>query len=563
MIINHNMNAMNAHRKMMGNVAKSGKSMEKLSSGLRINRAGDDAAGLAISEKMRGQIRGLDQASRNSQDAISLVQTAEGALNETHSILQRMRELGVQASNDTNNNSDRGQIQKEINQLTSEINRIGNTTEFNTMKLLDGSHSDQKVVNTVKSATAKVYGNMSSAPAATWDAGGYKFDITSDGTTGGVKFAGTDNASGLDWTKAANGDGKNTLTIKADKANGTFTVDGTFEDSTGVKLTIDSEQMTLNAAGDAYVYDNHGISFQVSKADFDKSVDGKGVALNITKDATAAVDLTAKNVATKNDWTTNDSDATKASTIEGFEITNSDQKPEGLASVKVQLDKASKTLTVTLSDKDGTQLIKEDMVLGADVNSKTINYDNNGVKFTFKTSTAAENSEITIKLDQADVNKTEDSSLTFQVGANEHQSMSLGLTDMRSEALGISSKNGGDAFAGAKGVTNGTDNTMAESAVDVSSASAASKSVTTIQTAIDKVSDERSKLGAIQNRLEHTINNLGTSSENLQAAESRIRDVDMAKEMMSFSKNNILQQAAQAMLAQANQQPQGVLQLLR
>ena len=139
MIINHNMNAMNAHRQMGINTVQSGKAMEKLSSGLRINRAGDDAAGLAISEKMRGQIRGLDQAARNSQDGISMIQTAEGALNETHSILQRMRELAVQASNDTNTKDDRSQIQKEINQLTSEVNRIGNTTEFNTQKLLNGN----------------------------------------------------------------------------------------------------------------------------------------------------------------------------------------------------------------------------------------------------------------------------------------------------------------------------------------------------------------------------------------------------------------------------------------
>lgn len=139
MIINHNLGAMNANRQMGINQANASKSMEKLSSGLRINKAGDDAAGLAISEKMRGQIRGLDQASANAQDAISLIQTGEGALNETHSILQRMRELSVQASNDTNTTSDRTEIQKEVNQLTSEINRIGNTTEFNKKKLLDGS----------------------------------------------------------------------------------------------------------------------------------------------------------------------------------------------------------------------------------------------------------------------------------------------------------------------------------------------------------------------------------------------------------------------------------------
>lgn len=143
MIINHNIAALNTHRQLSTNTANTNKNIEKLSSGLRINRAGDDAAGLAISEKMRGQIRGLDQATRNAQDGISLIQTAEGALNETHSILQRMRELAVQSSNDTNTGQDRGELQKEMNQLTSEINRIGNTTEFNTKKLLNGDLSDK------------------------------------------------------------------------------------------------------------------------------------------------------------------------------------------------------------------------------------------------------------------------------------------------------------------------------------------------------------------------------------------------------------------------------------
>ncbi|MBL4932911.1 flagellin [Clostridium paridis] len=273
MIINHNLNAMNAHRNMGINIGNAGKSMEKLSSGLRINRAGDDAAGLAISEKMRGQIRGLDQASRNSQDGISLIQTAEGALNETHSILQRMRELAVQATNDTNVTADRKQIQLEVSQLKNEINRISSQTEFNTKKLLTG--------------------------------------------------------------KASN--------------------------------------------------------------------------------------------------------------------------------------------------------------------------------------------------------------VVFQVGANSGQTIKLAIKTMDTKALGV------------------TANINVNTAV----ASKITGQIDTIDKAINTVSSERAKLGAYQNRLEHTIANLNTSSENLQAAESRVRDVDMAKEMMNYSKNNILQQAAQAMLAQANQTPQGVLQLLR
>ncbi len=276
MRIQHNISALNTHRNLSFNNTEASKNLEKLSSGYKINRAGDDAAGLAISEKMRGQIRGLDMASKNAQDSISLIQTAEGALNETHSILQRMRELAVQSANDTNTDADRTQLQKEVDQLSQEITRISTDTEFNTQKLLN------------------------------------------------------------------------------------------------------------------------------------KEFDGK----------------------------------------------------------------------------------------------------------------------------------------TFQIGANSGQTIEVSIGDMSASGLGV------------KG-------TSASSGLDISSnADTATAAITTIQSGIDKVSNERSKLGAVQNRLEHTINNLGASSENLTAAESRIRDTDMAKEMMAFTKNNILMQAAQSMLAQANQQPQGVLQLL-
>jgi flagellin len=270
MRINHNITALNTYRQLSTNNLNSAKAMEKLSSGLRINRAGDDAAGLAISEKMRGQIRGLEMATKNAQDGISLIQTAEGALNETHAILQRMRELAVQSANDTNTADDRDKINDEITQLQNEIGRIAQTTEFNTQKLL-----------------------------------------------------------------------------------------------------------------------NSGISIK------------------------------------------------------------------------------------------------------------------------------------------------------FHIGANISQNMTVSINEMSTSALGV-----------------GT-------GISVTSQSGANSAIAEIDSAIKTVSKERSRLGSYQNRLEHTISNLGTASENLTAAESRIRDVDMAKEMMEFTKNNILSQAAQAMLAQANQQPQGVLQLLR
>ena len=398
MIINHNLMANNALRNMSINSNNSSKAMEKLSSGLRINRAGDDAAGLAISEKMRGQINGLNQASTNAQDSISLIQTAEGALNETHSILQRMRTLAVQSSNDTNTTSDRTAIQNEINQLADEIDRIGNTTEFNTKKLLNG---DVVGVNDKIDGTAVVNNNSSIKT------------INVEATVGSAIAA-----SGI-----LNGAVTITLVSLGDGATAVYDVRGT--DGTDV-----SSDLTATATGS---------SFTLSSA-----------LTGATGGFVATADMSQMKV--------------------GESITVVFNKHEDATS-------------------DGSK------------------------------------------------------SITAQIGANSGQTMQIGINDMRSEALGIK--------------------TSAGIALKVDNKYAANSAISTIQNALEKVSAERSKLGAYQNRLEHTINNLGTSSENLTSAESRIRDVNMASEMSEYSKNNILSQAAQAMLAQANQQPQQVLQLLR
>lgn len=391
MIINHNMAAMNTYNKLTANNNSISKSLEKLSSGLRINRAGDDAAGLAISEKMRGQIRGLDQASRNAQDSISLIQTAEGALNETHSILQRMRELAVQASNDTNSTTDRSEIQKEITQLTNEIDRVANTTEFNTSKLLDGSKEGLR------------------------DASNGKVTVELN-TQADVNITNTANATGSNITV------------------------------TGTIIITRTKDSTAIAAGDFTVGDPNGLSVTNTAI--------TGAALSAIKVGTASLVLTG-----------------------------------GLDNLKV-----GESITVSFS------------------------------KYEAAVTDAS-------------------SSLSMQIGANGGQNILIGINDMKAEAIGVRSSAG--------------------DALDVSSYENATAAVTSINNAIELVSSERSKMGAVQNRLEHTINNLGTSSENLTAAESRVRDVDMAKEMMNFQKNSILSQAAQAMLAQANQQPQGVLQLLK
>ena len=363
MIINHNMGAANAIRQMGVNQSKSNQSMEKLSSGLRINKAGDDAAGLAISEKMRAQIRGLDQASANAQDGISLIQTAEGALSETHSILQRMREITVQSQNDTNTDDDRAALDKEYQALNTEVTRIGEQTQFNTKNLLSGE---------------------------------LKTSVT----------------SAADSLTASNG-------IVEIKTNGAKV-------GAGYTLKVDGNDITL-------------------------------------------------------------SDGTKSETITIAKPTGFDTKEINFGSLGISVE----------------------------VNSAL-------------TDIAATNT--------FDISGT--GSISLQIGSNSAQTMTIDIGDMTANGLGI-------------------DTTSIDNKVNADAA------LGSLDTAIKDVSDERAKLGAFQNRLEHTINNLGTSSENLTSAESRIRDVDMAKEMSEFSKNNILSQAAQAMLAQANNQPQQVLQLLR
>jgi len=379
MRINQNISAMNTYSRLTSaNTAKSN-SLAKLSSGLRINKAGDDAAGLAISEKMRGQVSGLNQAAKNAQDGISLIQTAEGALNETHSILQRMRELAVQSSNDTNTNADRMEIQKEMDQLSTEITRIGDNTEFNTQKLLNG-------------------------------------DLGTDGLT---------------------------FHIGANKGQ-------------SMELTV----------GDMRA-DSLGVEGEVFKA----TVAG-GLEI-VTRDTSLVITIT---------------------------------QPVGAADFESEFDKDTNTISITLGH-DGTDPIDSTL------------------------------SDIKTELEKYGVSV-------------------LGADDLTDTATA-----GGVANAAAWGTADA--DLSAEAGINVSTQEFADAAIETIDAAISSVSTERSKLGAVQNRLDHTINNLTATSENLSAAESRIRDVDMAQEMMAFTKNNILSQAATSMLAQANQMPQSVLQLLQ
>ena len=414
MIINHNMNALNAHRNMGINNTNAGKSMEKLSSGLRINRAGDDAAGLAISEKMRGQIRGLEQSSRNASDGISMIQTAEGALNETTNILQRMRELAVQSSNDTNTADDREQLQKEMTQLGEEIDRIANNTEFNTKKLLNGNMgaattaTTGSVVNT--GSLAKTTTNTSTL-ATLLDANGNNLGIdTNDVITATWSVDGKQYSS--EYKVAANGTLTALLTDIKNNSNGTMNA-----------VKVDNGNITIDANGTGTTKQINGFSIEVKSS----SGNRKEAASNVLS-----------------------------------------------------------------SFATGTQ--------------------------------AADNRA--------------NGSANLQIGANSGQQLNLSIGDMRATSLGVKE-------------------------LQVKNQSQANTAIKVIDEATKKVSSERANLGAAQNRLEYTISNLDNTAENLTSAESTLRDVDMAKEMMEYSKNNILNQAAQSMISQANQQPQNVLQLLR
>lgn len=570
MIINHNIAALNTHRQLSTNTANTNKNIEKLSSGLRINRAGDDAAGLAISEKMRGQIRGLDQATRNAQDGISLIQTAEGALNETHSILQRMRELSVQSSNDTNTTPDRQELQKEMNQLTSEINRIGNTTEFNTKKLLNGDLSEQKVVNAGTPTTTTV--TLAAAQTAKVGDNPVTWSGTSPQANFNVSFTGkADN--GLDWA-TLDKDTTDQKVVITKGTDGTFTVDIKAQDSTDKTIKVDADTVAYDMDTKTYSYNNNGISFSFTKEQADSWKGGDSVTVDLYKASGAVAATDGDKLVTNGAISTNSGitavttqTGTADSTLTDITVDGASKELlDGAAQVKVTWtgDKATVALLNAAGDKT---LSTTDFSLKA---TDTLKYDANGIKFDFTVGAGATGSfAATVKLKMADAKtvtetvgrQTEDKSASFQIGANEHQSLSLGVNDMRASALGIVGSGAG--FSSANNVTDGTNNTNAEKALDLTSSANAANAITIVDKAIATVSSERSKLGAVQNRLEHTINNLGTSSENLTAAESRIRDVDMAKEMMSQTKNNILAQAAQAMLAQANQQPQGVLQLLR
>ena len=485
MRIQHNIAALNSYRNLTGNNNAVSKNLEKLSSGYRINRAGDDAAGLAISEKMRAQITGLNTAQKNAQDGVSLVQTAEGAMTEVHSMLNRMVELADQSANGTYADEvDRENLQKEISSLKEEINRIADSTNFNGINLLDGSLSTSKLDisatfaganNTIQQNAAT--GAVSTITAVAGTAGDQTLSIEYADADGklhkvDVKYTGdtnaNQNAENIKSAIANNSELSSIFDISGKDANITLTSKVTGEK--GAKVTT------------------------VSSTDTGKVTKG---AVTAGKNATAQTTGLGADIAA------------------GDKITLNGKTYEFVTDANA---KVSDGATAVIVGKNNGNTIEN---LNKALDGTGVSVTANAQNLVFSSTTNGKG-------------------LTLQIGdtADPFNQMTVSVGDMHADALGIAD-------------------------IDISTQAGAKAAVDKIKSAINSVSSTRGDLGAIQNRLEHTINNLSVSAENMTAAESRIRDVDMANEMMAYTKNNILVQSSQAMLAQANQLPQGVLQLLQ
>ena len=476
MVVQHNMQAANANRMLNVTTSAQSKSTEKLSSGYKINRAADDAAGLTISEKMRKQIKGLDRASTNAEDGVSAVQTAEGALTEVHSMLQRMNELATQSANGTNSNTDRKAIQDEIDQLTTEIDRVSETTKFNETYLLKGDGAEKAHnVNThdagLDGVTLTDKGNEVEVTLKELKAGdkisiaGKNYTIGS--TAGEITNKMTAGAAGAKNSYTING-----ATYQVDENNKVYTADG--------KTKVTKAELTGTGAGDAELTDLQGLVKE-----------GSTVTIG-TKTYTAMTDKAGAGA-------------------DGIDDNDS---------------------TVITAGK-AYQLQTAEIVKASSIGADTAATVKNGANAT-KDATA------TFTLNKGTVSYKDSLSFNLHVGADADMTnkITVNIDSMNSAGLGV------------KGIKADTEQD-------------ATYAIDAIADAISTVSSQRSALGAVQNRLEHTINNLDNVVENTTSAESRIRDTDMAEEMVNYSKNNILAQAGQSMLAQANQSNQGVLSLLQ
>ncbi len=638
MVVQHNLTAMNANRMLGITTGLQAKSSEKLSSGYRINRAADDAAGLTISEKMRKQMRGLDQASTNAQDGVSSVQTAEGALTEVHSMLQRMNELATQAANGTNSEADRQAIQDEISQLETEIDRVAETTKFNEIYLLKGdpagTTSDMEVAAHDAGLEGKLVDNGDGTATFTSETledgdkvkiAGKEYTIGTNGkgtvldpetlndSTDGYKVSTDVDALTLNIGDSVTHDGKTyTLTDKvaADEINwatdDTVTIgDVTYTVKDAKELTADD----MKAAVEAALADGKQVTSSKFTVDQMKTTGAGGTeSKNITTKATIVAalekgEISSAQVADKKTTTivAQGIGATAAVTlkagdstvISGKKTVATEAAPQSAKAtydaiealvkdntVKVGSGEDAVTYTIVDDDKDvdtATYKVTKDMIYAQIQDGDKVNVNGGGEKTVIGDIGSPSNNTDIISAKTAYAMMTEELEKASSIGTdtaakvvNEGEgkfTITKGSVEVK-DALAFNLHVGADAD-----MTNKISvdiETMSAASLGIKginvtddSGVAATYAIDAIADAIAKVSEQRSALGAVQNRLEHTIANLDNVVENTTAAESRIRDTDMAEEMVEYSKNNILAQAGQSMLAQANQSTQGVLSLLQ
>ena len=511
MRINTNISALRASNNLNKSNNKLTSSLERLSSGYRINRAADDAAGLAISQKMRTQIAGLDQADRNAADGISLIQTAEGALVEVQSMLQRMRVLSVQASNGTNTESDREAIQSEIEQLSGEIKRISETTEFNTLSLLDGScdrrtFSNQPAVSLLSTSSSVSVGS-------------YNFKVTQDARQAVIYGASVSkfktNSVTAEEAGKVNINGVDITINEGDKMEDIFQKlrDGGEKCNVSIFAT-EQEEPDFDGGGTAETgyYKVSGLTDD-SKLVF--------ISKEYGSDQTIKINCDNPQLAAKLGLSTDEVKAT------GYDV-------------KVELVTGNDSFS-----KTATAATKGDQVVITDVNGFEMKLETRSLGSTFVDAKADGSASSTPPTPKADPDKNREikvtvlsaGSLKLQVGANEGQTVEVAIEKVNPRTLGIDNLN-------------------------VQTSEGAQKAITLADNAVTMVSSIRSRLGAYQNRLEHSTNNLQVASVNLSEALSRVMDTDMASEMAAYTQNNVLVQAGTSMLAQANQMPQQILSLL-
>lgn len=530
MRINHNISALKANNQLARTNSLLDESLEKLSSGFRINSAADDSAGLAISEKMRTQISGLDQASRNASDGISVIQTAEGALVEVESMMQRMRELAVQSANGTYTTSDRVAIQAEIDQLNEEINRISETTEFNTMTLLDGnidrksysSDTSVKLVSLSDSVAVGDYGVNITQDARQAVVVGAKTEFDSSSV---VIIPTTERQITKDEVGSININGEEIIVSKDE------TIDEVFQK---IRDACDNVDISVFAADTAEIV----AGTQPSLTD---NLDAAGYTSKSFEEGDTLV-FVSKN------YGSNQSikifcDNTDLCKILGLTINGAESKgydAKATLTIKPTNDSLfENTATVSVSGNKVTVSDRNDFSMVFEVEPGTVKTEFKDASIPTANGTLVD-SDITDDGDTASITVSvlDAGPMDLQIGANEGQTMSVTIPKVTPATLGIDK-------------------------INIGTATGAQEAITLLDKAINTVSSIRSKLGAYQNRLEHSISNLDVSSENMTESLSRIEDVDMADEMANYTQKNVLAQAGTSMLAQANQRPQSILSLLQ